>query len=707
MSSSTQATVLPSFKLPTIDEYQYMLSPAPITKQQRAQGWRQAKNRRGGMYSLRKRRPEWRLFEERVRTVFQYGLEFEDVPSKETKFGGLRVDVAGGKDGTFVCALCRTTESGAAAITRLVRDIAAERSGIERAIRRKFGRKYTDFRYIVAIAGPERSETISIRAREQGISVWTEGYIEAVETLFRQVGPRARHYVFRELGCNAKRIRDGRLGRTGRYIALSHGDNPKTYTFVMPASELLDLSYVYRIQSGNVGAYQRMLIPRKLKQVAEYLSARRSFKNNIIVNLDRPTRFRSLRLAENNSWATVGILEIPRYYCSVWVIDGQHRLYGYARLDRSSNSEPVIVTAIQSLDPSDQAQLFVDINENQKPVDPNIVWTLYTTIQTDRKNYTIAQAVKSLATFGPLKGKVYVPDISSRTRRHYKIFIANLCSSIVSSGILNEVQPPIRFEDGDGERMASLLRKYLTDLEIAIPASWRRDFFWTNNGLSVLLILMGAVLKNLKGKYESSAVRRLVGNALSEFCAKEDLWNVRTTSVGGSGRMNTAVRIEKLIARLDRNQRYKAKLRRARVVEEEEDYDVLRNLETRLRACVMKVLQGVLPEKWWPELVPERVVERGEKNKASVESTFPWNSDPQLPPIYYIDFAHYAWIIDKNWSVFERVFRDKDIIRGKLREPEPIRNQISHNRPPLNDEERDRLRMYRRDVISYIDRARL
>lgn len=705
VSSSTQARILPSFKFPTIDEHQYMLSPASITKRQRSQGWRQAKRKRGGMYSLRKRKPEWQVFEERVRTLFQHGLEFEDVPGREMKFGGLRVDVAGGKDRTFVCVLCRTTQGGAAAITRLVRDIAAERPSIEREIRGRFGRKYTEFRYIVAIAGPERSETILTRAREQAVSVWTESYIEAVETLFRQVGPRARLYVFRELGCAAKRIRSSNPSRTGRYFAIAHGEKPRTYTFVMPARELLDLSYVYRIQSGNVGAYQRMLIPRKLKQIAEYLSVRRSFKNNIIVNLDRPAKFRPMRMDEVDSGTRVGYLEIPRYYCSVWVIDGQHRLYGYARLDDASATEPVIVTAIQSLDPSDQAQLFVDINENQKPVDPNIVWTLYTTIQTDRKNFTIAQAVKSLATFGPLKGKIYIPDISSRTRSHYRIFIANLCSSIASSSLLTEIRPPIRFEEGDGDRLASLLRKYLTDLEGAIPASWRRDFFWTNNGMSVLLILLGAVLKNLGGNYDSSQVRRLVGNALKEFCASEDVWGTRTTSLGGAGRMNTAVKVEKLIVKLDRNQKYKTKLRRSRVVNEEEDYEVLRNLEIRLRACVMKVLQAILPEKWWPDLIPEKVIDRGEKNKASIESTFPWNSDPELHPIYYVDFAHYAWIIEKNWSAFERVFRDKDIIKGKLRELEPIRNKISHNRPPLNAEERERLRLFRKDVLSYIDRA--
>lgn len=57
------------------------------------------------------------------------------------------------------------------------------------------------------------------------------------------------------------------------------------------------------------------------------------------------------------------------------IIDGQHRIYGYANSKfKASNTIPVV--AFKNLDPGDQLELFMQINENQKAVSPTLRITL-------------------------------------------------------------------------------------------------------------------------------------------------------------------------------------------------------------------------------------------------------------------------------------------------------------------------------------------
>ena len=61
----------------------------------------------------------------------------------------------------------------------------------------------------------------------------------------------------------------------------------------------------------------------------------------------------------------IGILHIPKRYRSAYIIDGQHRLYGYSdSLYAETNTIPVV--AFVDLERSEQIKLFMDINENQK-----------------------------------------------------------------------------------------------------------------------------------------------------------------------------------------------------------------------------------------------------------------------------------------------------------------------------------------------------
>ena len=64
-------------------------------------------------------------------------------------------------------------------------------------------------------------------------------------------------------------------------------------------------------------------------------------------------------------------LTIPNAYCIAYIIDGQHRVYGYAGSKyKDSNTIPVV--AFDGLPSDEQLRIFMDINEHQKAVSPSL-----------------------------------------------------------------------------------------------------------------------------------------------------------------------------------------------------------------------------------------------------------------------------------------------------------------------------------------------
>lgn len=132
-----------------------------------------------------------------------------------------------------------------------------------------------------------------------------------------------------------------------------------------------------------------------------------------------------------------------------------------------------------------------------------------------------------------------------------------------------------------------------------------------------------------------------------------------------------------------------------------EPYKILRDLETKLRESIQTRLQSI-SSNWWEERIPDDVKRKADERKSKDEKPWPWYELRDLDPIFYVDFADYVKIIRKrdNWEqVFKLVFKDEEIISTKLRELDPLRNAIAHNRE-LSLADVERLRLLARDVIS-------
>ena len=74
--------------------------------------------------------------------------------------------------------------------------------------------------------------------------------------------------------------------------------------------------------------------------------------------------FKSASQEGMSTSAKHGILKIPNAYAIAYIIDGQHRLYGYAGTEYSEKNQ-IPVVAFENMEEADQLDLFMKINEKQ------------------------------------------------------------------------------------------------------------------------------------------------------------------------------------------------------------------------------------------------------------------------------------------------------------------------------------------------------
>jgi DNA sulfur modification protein DndB len=150
------------------------------------------------------------------------------------------------------------------------------------------------------------------------------------------------------------------------------------YMLSIEPSILLKIGFVLhrtKVNDSMAPTYQRLLVPSRLKGITKFIDDGGYFPNSIIVNFDSPNKKLKIQFEPSSNVGDTnsrfGTLTIPNAYGIAFIIDGQHRVYGYAGSKyKDTNTIPVV--AFDNIDSQEQLKIFMDINENQKSVNPSL-----------------------------------------------------------------------------------------------------------------------------------------------------------------------------------------------------------------------------------------------------------------------------------------------------------------------------------------------
>lgn len=152
----------------------------------------------------------------------------------------------------------------------------------------------------------------------------------------------------------------------------------KYYLFSIEPSTLLKIGFVLhrtKVNASLAPTYQRLLVPKRLKGIAKFIDGGGYFPNSIILNFadisdNVKVTFDPIHKEEGSN-AEFGLLNIPNAYGIAYIIDGQHRVYGYATSSQKKK-HTIPVVAFQDMSNDEQLRIFMEINENQKAVSKDL-----------------------------------------------------------------------------------------------------------------------------------------------------------------------------------------------------------------------------------------------------------------------------------------------------------------------------------------------
>jgi DGQHR domain-containing protein len=190
-------------------------------------------------------------------------------------------------------------------------------------------------------------------------------------------------------------------------------DDIPAFCFVCDVRTLLDSCYISRRLEDRRG-YQRALNQDRLRNIEKDIEDRKivAFPNSILVNCEDVL---ASPLAPPHDCPKSIEVTLPTSYCSCCVVDGQHRLLGFSRLDEAELSQRHLpVVAFQKLPLNDEVKLFIDINSKQKRIDSNLIEDLRADFHWDRnQNYrehtgrVIVLIARELDKKGPLRARIF------------------------------------------------------------------------------------------------------------------------------------------------------------------------------------------------------------------------------------------------------------------------------------------------------------
>jgi DGQHR domain-containing protein len=376
---------------------------------------------------------------------------------------------------------------------------------LQNLVRREFDNKKIVLLFAVK-SKASLTDTIVRRAHNADIKIIEEREINYYFSLFKEAGIGIFYQFWSKVSPSVLEISEHRVPA----IRIREGRKCK-YIFSINPHELLKRAFISHRELTSPDesflGYQRMLKKSKLKSVSRYAQKKSSFPSPIIVSFgehaneqfDLPPR--TPKDADDLQDVKVGYLRLPTKSGSIYVVDGQHRLYGFSLL--ASNSQHHInVIAYRGLQGKEEGEMFVDINLKQTKVPAQLLWELYPDIlsEEDRDYFkaVVSKAVENLVTTD-LKGLVAHISTGSKGPLTFQA----LCAEVVRAGLITRQGGFVAgIVGGNWDRQRSRLEDILSAFFDSIFHFGKQypevnsRFLLTNSGIIPLLRELGKICKH-------------------------------------------------------------------------------------------------------------------------------------------------------------------------------------------------------------------
>jgi DGQHR domain-containing protein len=297
---------------------------------------------------------------------------------QDGSIGRKQIDVFAKDDETVIIVECRYRDSrGRRSLHKEIQDTESLQRPFANAIRKHFGHSFKPkMIWFYVTENVIWSETDIERAEAANIRIISENELQYFEAYIAHVGTAGRYQFLAEYlaGQPIPQLTGIKVPATRGYFG-----RDKFYAFTISARYLLKIAFVNHQALNHPDsrpAYQRMVSKSRLQNIGRFIENGGYFPTNILVNFDSDCQFDLLGQQGADDGTKLGLLHLPNRYKSAWIIDGQHRLFGFTNLPSKYLDTPLFVIAFAKLSPKTEADLFITINHEQKSVPKGLLVAL-------------------------------------------------------------------------------------------------------------------------------------------------------------------------------------------------------------------------------------------------------------------------------------------------------------------------------------------
>lgn len=665
-----------------------------------AQGWQSQKVLATKVH-LRKLRPHDEILENQVWRIL-YLMGYPELNSgrgftieiqrKGENVARKQIDVFAKDDETIIVGECKSCQQlTKRSLQKDIDEFANLKGPIATAIRRHYG---TDFRpkiiWMFFTHNILWSQPDIQRAATQNIRVVTERELP----YFNQIADHLRHAArYQFLGEFLKDQEVPELANKKVPAIRGKLAGRHFYCFTIKAQDLLKIAFInHRSLNDPDGApsYQRLVSRTRLKQVRTFLEKGGFFPNNLLVNFSRKVRFEPISKADDSGIA-YGNLTLPNRYRSAWIIDGQHRLYAFAGLQKKSKEANLIVVAFEGLRKEEEADLFVTINHEQKTVPKTLLDDLEGELKWGSANPTERIGALAARLIGFLNQDPGEPFHNRVTRQGLRptddvcLTVPSIKAALQKSGLLGRAQfnnqeylpGPLSgpTDHATMERARTVLNGYFGSIRTANGNLWgkgRESFICTNTGVHAFILLLGQFIKFAEG--ESSMDLRQVDpeqllgeindylDPILKFLSSSSERDAEVkfkVPYGSGGPPEYFFRLVSIIKETYSDfqpegfEAWEVSQSQDRISEADRQIKEINIIVQRAIFAILRKEHGEEPSGYWEKGVKSREIKIKAYSKAQDHDV-----DKRLALENYLDFIEYKKIVEdkENWSLFKEFF---------------------------------------------------
>lgn len=441
----------------------------------------------------------------------KFNIEFQ---REDGSSGKKQIDVFCCDDETAVVVECKSKEMrGRKTLQKDIHETICLQNHIRKSIYSLYsGKPRPKIIWIYATNNIIWSEPDVERALSGNIIIITENELQYFETFIDHMGPAGKYQVIAEFLKDQKipGLSDVKLPAIKGKIA-----GEIFYYFAATPRRLLKIAFINHQALNHPDgrpAYQRMISSNRIKEIGHYIQNGGYFPTNILVNFTESPRFELISNKENTDPnIKFGWLYLPSKFRSAWIIDGQHRLYGYSRLDDEYLDQSLFVLAFEKMEVKKEADLFITINHKQKTVPKSLLVSLLADLRIGSDDARTAHAALASAIIralnsdktSPLFRRFGLPGVPPEHSQNLTIAeaVKGLTrSTLIKQVVRNSLMPgPLSdlTDEKTIQRAKNILNGYFNRLREANPERWdkgREAYISVNPGIRAHFMLMNEIV---------------------------------------------------------------------------------------------------------------------------------------------------------------------------------------------------------------------